>query len=232
EPKSFCRAFLSKDAKSDSVESNNCESFNNAIVRFRDLRVIKMLEGIRSYIMLSGVPCMHAIAAISYMRYDINHYIHEWYSVQLARKAYTKGIPALPGREDWKEVDGNQADHNVRGCKMTPEEALNLPKPPPPKPVGRPRRRPLPEPQPEEGTAEIGSFCLLQQGGRRRKVQCKHCKHLGHNIRGCPVRRGVQLGAVNNITPRNVVEREIRRAMRGVGVHVSPETGNQYFAVG
>ncbi|CAN1130458.1 hypothetical protein LINPERHAP1_LOCUS23012 [Linum perenne] len=51
---------------------------------------------------------MHAIAAISYMRYDINHYIHEWYSVQLARKAYTKGIPALPGREDWKEVDGNQ----------------------------------------------------------------------------------------------------------------------------
>ncbi|CAN1130460.1 hypothetical protein LINPERHAP1_LOCUS23011 [Linum perenne] len=55
EPKSFCRAFLSKDAKSDSVESNNCESFNNAIVRFRDLRVIKMLEGIRSYIMVRMV---------------------------------------------------------------------------------------------------------------------------------------------------------------------------------
>ncbi|CAN1825485.1 hypothetical protein LINPERHAP1_LOCUS31190 [Linum perenne] len=177
EPKSFCRAFLSTDAKSDSVESNICESFNNAIVRFRDLRVIKMLEGIRSYIMvrmveqhnafkrmkdaicptileqiewtkleartciiqpslddvlecsnrgkgfvvdlqrkcctcgywqLSGVPCMHAIVAISYMRYDINNYIHEWYSVQVARRAYTKGIQPLPGREDWKEVDGNQ----------------------------------------------------------------------------------------------------------------------------
>ncbi|CAN1837360.1 hypothetical protein LINPERHAP1_LOCUS35078, partial [Linum perenne] len=108
EPKSFCRAFLSTDAKSDSVESNICESFNNAIVHFRDLQVIKMLEGIRSYIMLSAVPCTHAIAAISYMRYDINDYIHEWYSVQLARRAYTRGIPALPGREDWKEVDGNQ----------------------------------------------------------------------------------------------------------------------------
>ncbi|CAN1185109.1 hypothetical protein LINPERHAP2_LOCUS37359 [Linum perenne] len=160
------------------------------------------------YWQLSGVPCMHAIVAISYMRYDINNYIHEWYSVQVARRAYTKGIQPLPGREDWKEVDGNQvlpppykvlpgrpkknrrkepgeiptrptrtgvgmvmrrigatmhygrcgqADHNVRGCKMTPEEALNLPKPPPPKPVGRPRRRPVPEPQPEEGTAEVNN---------------------------------------------------------------------------
>ncbi|CAN1800060.1 hypothetical protein LINPERHAP1_LOCUS22370, partial [Linum perenne] len=159
----------------DSVESNVCESFNNAITRFRDLRIIKLLEGIRTYIMvrmvdqhkafaamkdvicptileqiewtkiqartciiqpsldgvlectdhgrgfvvdlrqsrctcgywqLSGVPCLHGIAAMSYMRYDFKGYVNEWYSVQLAKKAYTKGIPPLPGREDWIEVDG------------------------------------------------------------------------------------------------------------------------------
>ncbi|CAN1790442.1 hypothetical protein LINPERHAP1_LOCUS18821 [Linum perenne] len=37
EPKRLCRAFQSTAAKSDSVESNVCESFNNAITRFRDL---------------------------------------------------------------------------------------------------------------------------------------------------------------------------------------------------
>ncbi|CAN1120297.1 hypothetical protein LINPERHAP2_LOCUS125 [Linum perenne] len=55
EPKRFCRAFLSTAAKSDSVESNVCESFNNAITRFRDFRIIKLLEGIRSYIMVRMV---------------------------------------------------------------------------------------------------------------------------------------------------------------------------------
>ncbi|CAN1131843.1 hypothetical protein LINPERHAP2_LOCUS6627, partial [Linum perenne] len=166
EPKRFCCAFLSTVAKSYSVESNVCESFNNAITRFRDLRIIKLLEGIRTYIMvrmvdqhkafaamkdvicptileqiewtkiqartciiqpslddvlectdhgrgfvvdlrrsrctcgywkLSGVPCLHGIAAMSYMRYDFKGYVNEWYSVELAKKAYTKGIPLLPG---------------------------------------------------------------------------------------------------------------------------------------
>ncbi|CAN1848043.1 hypothetical protein LINPERHAP1_LOCUS38775 [Linum perenne] len=49
---------------------------------------------------------MHDIAAMSYMRYNINNYVDKWYSVELAKKAYTKGIPALLGREDWKEVVG------------------------------------------------------------------------------------------------------------------------------
>ncbi|CAN1815792.1 hypothetical protein LINPERHAP1_LOCUS27564, partial [Linum perenne] len=275
DPKRFCRAFLSHAAKSDSVESNVCESFNNSITKFRDLRIIKMLEGIRSYIMvrvvdqhksfatmrdvicpsileqiewtkiaartcviqpslddvlectdhgrgfvvdlrqarctcgywqLSGVPCSHGIAAMSYMRYDVKGYVDKWYSVDLAKKAYTKGIPPLPGRDDWVNVEGlpilpppykampgrpkknrrkepgevstrpsrsgvgrmmsktgavmhcrrcGQADHNVRGCKMTDEEVAALPKPPPPQPVGRPRRRPIQEPRLEDDTAQV-----------------------------------------------------------------------------
>ncbi|CAN1192943.1 hypothetical protein LINPERHAP2_LOCUS41785, partial [Linum perenne] len=275
DPKRLCRAFLSHAAKSDSVESNICESFNNAITKFRDLQIIKMLEGIRSYIMvrvvdqhksfdtmrdvicpgimeqiewtkiasrtcviqpslddvlecidhgrgyvidlrqlrctrgywqLNGVPCSHGIAAMSYMRYDVKGYVDKWYSVDLAKKAYTKGIPPLPGWDDWVDVEGlpilpppykampgrpkknrrkepgevstrpsrsgvgrmmkktgavmhcrrcGQADHNVRGCKMSDEEVAALPKPPPPKTVGRPRRTPIQEPRLEEDTAQV-----------------------------------------------------------------------------
>ncbi|CAN1248749.1 hypothetical protein LINPERPRIM_LOCUS6864 [Linum perenne] len=143
---------------------------------------------------------------MSYMRHDIKGYVDKWYSVDLAKKAYTKGIPPLPGREDWVDVKGlpilpppykvmsgrpkknprkepgevstrpsrsgvgrmmkktgavmhcnrcGQADHNVRGCKMTAEEVDALPKPPPPRPVGRPRRRPIQEQRLEEGTDQV-----------------------------------------------------------------------------
>ncbi|CAN1216048.1 hypothetical protein LINPERPRIM_LOCUS483 [Linum perenne] len=270
------------DNMSDSVESNVCESFNNAITKFRDLRIIKLLEGIRTYAMVRMVDQHKAFAAmrdvicptISYMRYDVTEYVEKYYTVHLAKKAYTKGVPPLPGREDWVDVEGlpvlpppqkvmpgrpkknrrkepgevstrpsrtgvgkmmrktgavmhcsrcGHTDHNVRGCKMTDEEVAAIPPPPPPRPVGRPRRTPIEEQQ--QGEAN-------DQPARRRKIRCKHCKHFGHNIRGCPVRRGVQPGSIGRNTPRPVVEREIRQAMRGVGVHISPDTGNQYFATG
>ncbi|CAL1377141.1 unnamed protein product [Linum trigynum] len=43
--------FMKTFSKSDSVESNICESFNNWILRFWSLRSISMLEGIRVSIM-------------------------------------------------------------------------------------------------------------------------------------------------------------------------------------
>ncbi|CAN1780354.1 hypothetical protein LINPERHAP1_LOCUS15067 [Linum perenne] len=64
EPKRFCRAFHSTNAKSDSVESNVCESFNNAITKFRELRIIKLLEGIRTYAMVRMVDQHKAFAAM------------------------------------------------------------------------------------------------------------------------------------------------------------------------
>ncbi|CAN0840065.1 hypothetical protein LINGRAHAP2_LOCUS2730 [Linum grandiflorum] len=51
EPTTFCRAFLSRGPKSDSVESKVCETFNGCIVKWRGLRIINMLEGIRTYMM-------------------------------------------------------------------------------------------------------------------------------------------------------------------------------------
>ncbi|CAN0919233.1 hypothetical protein LINGRAHAP2_LOCUS31330, partial [Linum grandiflorum] len=51
DPTTFCRAFMSRVPKSDYVESNICETFNGCIVKWRGLRIINMLEGIRTYMM-------------------------------------------------------------------------------------------------------------------------------------------------------------------------------------
>ncbi|CAN1144657.1 hypothetical protein LINPERHAP2_LOCUS14220 [Linum perenne] len=50
-PMSFCRAYVSRTPKCDSIESNICETFNGCIVKWRGLHIINMLEGIRTYIM-------------------------------------------------------------------------------------------------------------------------------------------------------------------------------------
>ncbi|CAL1371662.1 unnamed protein product [Linum trigynum] len=47
EPRYFCRSFLSHLPKCDSVESNICETWNGMIVKYRGMRMIDMLEGIR-----------------------------------------------------------------------------------------------------------------------------------------------------------------------------------------
>ncbi|CAN1823399.1 hypothetical protein LINPERHAP1_LOCUS30362 [Linum perenne] len=236
EPKRFCRAFLSTTAKSDSVESNVCESFNNAITKFRDLRIIKLLEGIRTYAMvrmvdqhkafaamrdvicpsileqiewtkiqaraciiqpslddvlqctdhgrvfvvdlrrhictcgywqLSGVPCVHGVAAISYMRYDVTEYVDKYYTVRLAKKAYSKGVPPLPGREDWVDVEG-------------------LPVLPPPHKVmpGRPKKNRRKEPgEVSTRPSRTGVGTMMRKTGA--VMHCSRCGQTDHNVRGC-----------------------------------------------
>ncbi|CAN1128654.1 hypothetical protein LINPERHAP2_LOCUS4765 [Linum perenne] len=192
EPKRLCRAFLSTTAKSDSVESNVCESLNNAITRFRDLRIIKLLEGIRSYIMvrmvdqhksftaMRDVICLTILEPIewtkievrtcviqptmSYMRYDIKGYVDRlsWLR-KLTQRAFHHYLDVRIGLKLRAYRHCGQADHNVRGCKMTPEDAANLPKPPPPKPVGRPRRRPIQEPHLDEENDQSGAGVRIEE---------------------------------------------------------------------
>ncbi|CAN1149354.1 hypothetical protein LINPERHAP2_LOCUS16975 [Linum perenne] len=47
DPTTFCRAYVSRLPKCDSIDSNIYETFNDCIVRWRSLRIINMLEGIR-----------------------------------------------------------------------------------------------------------------------------------------------------------------------------------------
>ncbi|CAN1184742.1 hypothetical protein LINPERHAP2_LOCUS37152 [Linum perenne] len=59
DPTTFCRAFVSRVPKCDSIESNICETFNGCIVKWRSLRIINMLEGIRGYVMQRILDKVH-----------------------------------------------------------------------------------------------------------------------------------------------------------------------------
>ncbi|CAN1300449.1 hypothetical protein LINPERPRIM_LOCUS24586, partial [Linum perenne] len=264
EPKRFCRAFLSTAAKSDSVESNVCESFNNAITKYRDLRIIKLLEGIRQYIMvrmveqhkafaamrdqicptileqiewtkiqartciiqpslddvlectdhgrgfvvdlrqskctcgywqLSGVPCLHGIAAISYMRYDVNGYVDKWYSVALAKKAYTKGVPPLPGRDDWVDVEG---------LTVLPPPYKVMP--------GRPKKNRRKEPgEVSTRPSRTGVGTMMRKTGA--VMHCSRCGQENHNVRGCKM-TDEEVAALPKPPPPKPVGRPRRRPVR------------------
>ncbi|CAN1835918.1 hypothetical protein LINPERHAP1_LOCUS34576, partial [Linum perenne] len=119
------------------------------------------------YWQLSGVPCVHGVAAISYMRYDVTEYVEKYYTVHLAKKAYTKGVPPLPGREDWVDVEG-------------------LPVLPPPQKVmpGRPKKNRRKEPgEVSTRPSRTGVGKMMRKTGA--VMHCSRCGHTDHNVRGC-----------------------------------------------
>ncbi|CAN1130611.1 hypothetical protein LINPERPRIM_LOCUS13333 [Linum perenne] len=119
------------------------------------------------YWQLSGVPCMHAIAAIGYMRYNSDDYVHTWYSVELAKKAYTKGIPALPGREDWIDVEGTP---------VLPPSYKVLP--------GRPKKNRRKEPgEISTRPSRTGVGMMMMKTGAT--MHYSSCGEPDHNVRAC-----------------------------------------------
>lgn len=50
-PRHFCRAFLSKNPKSDTITSNLAENYNGYIINDRTKHLIYMLEDIRAHLM-------------------------------------------------------------------------------------------------------------------------------------------------------------------------------------
>ncbi|CAN0857802.1 hypothetical protein LINGRAHAP2_LOCUS6932 [Linum grandiflorum] len=241
DPKTFCRAFLSRVPKSDSVESNICETFNACVVRFRCLRIINMLEGIRGYMMthvvnkvklfqttthrsicpriaakiekckaiardcrykqtvglicechlgdkgyvvdlhshtcscgyweLSGIPCVHAIGVAGYLRKEIYYWVNEYYTLNMAEKAYAYGgIPAMPGQQVWEEASG---------LVIRPPIARVMP--------GRPKKNRRKEAQElQVRSVKKGSGTALSKHGV--VMHYKECKQAGHNNRQCRMR--------------------------------------------
>ncbi|CAL1387920.1 unnamed protein product [Linum trigynum] len=236
EPRSFCRAFMSTMSKCDSVERNICETFNGTIVKYRGLRIIDMLEGIRLYMMdrfvikynilmdtpdmlcprirkrvekvkefarlciarqtladrcevkmgengyivdlndmsctcgywqLSGLPCCHAVSAISHMRKEVDDYVHPCYKAHHVEGGYRVGIACL---------DGRQACPNAIGLAVHPPKQRAMP--------GRPkkkRRRAAHELETRPQRNGVGEEVTR----RGSIIYCKKCGVEGHNSRGC-----------------------------------------------
>ncbi|XP_059629954.1 uncharacterized protein LOC132272902 [Cornus florida] len=105
---------------------------------------------------VSGVPCMHACAAITTTRVDIEKLCSDFYNKDTYTKTYTPFIHPMRHESMWTEVEKPELD---------PLEFK--------RPCGRPRM----SRKREDGEAEARK--------RSTVVQCSVCGHFGHNKRGC-----------------------------------------------
>ncbi|CAN1331775.1 hypothetical protein LINPERPRIM_LOCUS35470 [Linum perenne] len=152
------------------------------------------------YWQLSGVPCFHGITTLSYMRYDIKGYVDNWYSVELAKKAYTKGVPPLPSREDWADVE----------C---------LPELPPPHKVmsGRPKKNRRKEPgEVPTRPSHTGVGTMMRKTGA--VMHCSSCGQSDHNVRGCKM-TAEEVAALPPPPPPRTVGRPRRRPLEAQQLH-------------
>ncbi|CAI9291005.1 unnamed protein product [Lactuca saligna] len=108
---------------------------------------------------LTGIPCLHGVAAISYLNHDVETYVSQSYTIEAYLKCYKYSINPLNSSDMWPDVPyhkplppkrrrlpvpsssrGNGADPILsRGNEGPPPTAQ--PPPPPPPAVPMPRRR-------------------------------------------------------------------------------------------
>lgn len=109
---------------------------------------------------LSGIPCIHAIAAFNFLNKDVYDYVHECYKVNTYLQTCNNLMNPINGRELWPESENPT---------LLPPDVE--------KRVGRPkkaRRRELEEPANPK-----------KLGRKGIKMTCKKCGIVGHNKRTC-----------------------------------------------
>ena len=75
---------------------------------------------------VTGLPCTHALCIITSIRgYNIEDYVHDYYSVAKFKKAYGKSVKPITDRKQWPQVDS--------GFKLWPPILKRA--------AGRPRKR-------------------------------------------------------------------------------------------
>ena len=122
------------------------------------------------YWQISGIPCSHAMAAISHylgksvMKDKISEFIHTSLSKSAYLQSYRGMIHPIPDQKRWPEVPA---------CVMT--EGITEQLLPPPRTVkpGRPKKQRKSEPNEP------------LKGGRAGTVICQICSEPGHNKRTC-----------------------------------------------
>ena len=106
---------------------------------------------------LSGIPCVHAIAAINYIHQTPEQFLNDYFSVEKFKECYYTNISPVNGSNLWPETDF---------IKPLPPLARRMP--------GRPkvnRRRHVSE---NEGMVHTP-----------RTVRCGKCYQFGHNSKTC-----------------------------------------------
>ncbi|CAN1191387.1 hypothetical protein LINPERHAP2_LOCUS41030 [Linum perenne] len=116
---------------------------------------------------LGGIPCHHAVSAISYLRLEVDDFVQKYYHIEYVARGYTHGIPLLVGQQAWSQVNG---------YTIHPPRMKCMP--------GRPkkaRRKEASELHPP--TSQRGGRTKLRELGM--VMHCRTCKQPGYNVRSC-----------------------------------------------
>ncbi|PWA64249.1 hypothetical protein CTI12_AA346450 [Artemisia annua] len=107
---------------------------------------------------LSGIPCIHALAAYQHMNRDPVEGVHDWYSQQKWFEAYQFTIRPVYGSNMWKRT---------RDPPLLPPLMRTMP--------GRPRKKRILAP--DENNSQVTR--------RGRIMTCSNCQERGHNKASC-----------------------------------------------
>ncbi|PWA53950.1 hypothetical protein CTI12_AA440880 [Artemisia annua] len=154
---------------------------------------LEVRNGNQAYEELSGIPCIHAVAAYEHMNRDPIEGVHEWYSQQKWFEAYQFTIRPVCGSNMWKRT---------RDPPLLPPLMRTMP--------GRPRKKRILAP--DENNSQVTR--------RGRFMTCSNCQERGHNKARCkkePVPKPPKLTRPSNSTTRPDMQAMLLLRGRGRG---------------
>ncbi|XP_072084719.1 uncharacterized protein [Arachis hypogaea] len=87
DPAAWSKVFFSPGPKVDNITNNMCEIWNAKIVVYR------------------GMPCRHAVAAMSKMGLRPEDFVHKWLTMKAVKATYSHCIKPVNSEEYWVQSD-------------------------------------------------------------------------------------------------------------------------------
>ncbi|XP_076944474.1 uncharacterized protein LOC143615149 [Bidens hawaiensis] len=106
---------------------------------------------------LSGIPCVHTVAALAFLNINPETYVSPWFKKDMFKEAYKHCIKPIKENMHW---------HKTNGIKPLPPKEMRMPD----RPMVKRKRDPL-EKKNKNKKVETG-----------RKMTCQNCLGVGHNI--------------------------------------------------
>ncbi|RYR07974.1 hypothetical protein Ahy_B05g075480 [Arachis hypogaea] len=125
--------------------------------------------------MLTGMPCVHACAALARVNKRPEDFCHKWLTMDAYRDTYAHYVNPLPGQSLWEKSEQNRPQAPKKKKK--------------PGPLTKKRRKDA-----DEGNG--GSKKSNVTGTLKRQLKpftCKYCLQKGHTKRGCPKKRAADI---------------------------------------
>lgn len=109
---------------------------------------------------LVGIPCRHAVAAMSYVEAGLEEFVDSCYSRATYEMCYSHGVSPINGEDMWPDVDCEE---------MLPPQYKRGP--------GRPKKLRRREVDEDPNASKLKRA--------NTKYRCTRCDQYGHNSRGC-----------------------------------------------